>query len=194
MTGIQHGTPEGYRDGGCRTAVGCPAVIPCRTVYIRYQGDQSFRRAIDSGVPLEDILAADAAAVVADVEAEKAARRAERVVTHAPRKKAPAKPRRPRTTWTAQNDVELLQCIQDDLSLTEAAARMHKATRTLLDRARMAGLSFRNGRARVTKHGTTTGYKHGCHRKADCPADPSCAEVTAAYQRAYAERRKQAGS
>jgi hypothetical protein len=159
-------------------------------VYIRYQGDLTFRRAYDAGTPLEAILAGDAAAARADAEAVKKARRAERLATLAPRAKKVRKPKQSRSRWTAADQEAMLACIAENLTVTEAADRMHKATRTLLDRARMAGVSFRNGRARVTKHGTTTGYKHGCHRKADCPADPSCAEVTAAYQRAYQERRR----
>lgn len=50
-----HGTVDGYR-GGCRDA-NCPAPLACRDVYRRYSGDYSFRRLVDQGIPLEDILA-----------------------------------------------------------------------------------------------------------------------------------------
>lgn len=55
---IPHGTPAGYRQG-CRTAA-CPAPLACRDVYRRYSGDLSFKRALDAGEPLADILAREA--------------------------------------------------------------------------------------------------------------------------------------
>jgi len=80
--GFPHGTPEGFR-AGCRT-VACPAAIPCRTVYTRYNGDLSFARRLDGGMSLEAILEQDAerkartrrddrAAATADQRAEAAA-------------------------------------------------------------------------------------------------------------------------
>lgn len=55
-----HGTVAGYR-AGCRGAV-CPAPLACRDVQRRYAGDFGFKRLVDAGVPLEEILARDAAA------------------------------------------------------------------------------------------------------------------------------------
>lgn len=54
-----HGTPDGFT-AGCRGSH-CPAVIACRKVYRRYAGDWEFRRKIDAGVSLSEILAQDAA-------------------------------------------------------------------------------------------------------------------------------------
>lgn len=52
-----HGSVDGYRDG-CRGAL-CPAVISCRDVHRRYCGDFSFKKAIDAGATLEEILQRD---------------------------------------------------------------------------------------------------------------------------------------
>ncbi len=53
-----HGTVEGHRRG-CRGAA-CPAPLACRDVKRRYDGDYGFKRQIDAGVPLEEILRRDA--------------------------------------------------------------------------------------------------------------------------------------
>lgn len=53
-----HGTPEGFR-AGCRGGA-CPAPLSCRAVNTRYSGDFTFRRLIDSGMPLDEILDRDA--------------------------------------------------------------------------------------------------------------------------------------
>lgn len=54
---IPHGTPAGFT-AGCRT-VHCPAPLPCRDVRRRYSGDWRFRKLVDSGLPLEEILASE---------------------------------------------------------------------------------------------------------------------------------------
>lgn len=71
-----HGTVDGYRSG-CHGSA-CGAVIACRDVYRRYQGDFTFRRQIDAGVTAEDIYAAGAAEAEAVRERDRAAARAER--------------------------------------------------------------------------------------------------------------------
>lgn len=73
---IPHGTPDGHR-AGCRTSA-CPAALPCRDVYRRYAGDYSFRRLLDAGVPLADIVAADDAAREDVAQRDRAANRAAR--------------------------------------------------------------------------------------------------------------------
>jgi DNA-binding NarL/FixJ family response regulator len=71
-----HGTIDGYR-AGCRGGA-CPGVIACRDVYQRYMGDYRFKRAIDAGTPVAEIVAADeavrAGAAARDREAERAIR------------------------------------------------------------------------------------------------------------------------
>jgi DNA-binding CsgD family transcriptional regulator len=87
--GFPHGTVDGYRRG-CHGSV-CGALIACRDVYRRYQGDFTFRRQIDADVPVEEIYARDAAAADAARESDKAAARVER------RRAAAAKrPKQPR--------------------------------------------------------------------------------------------------
>lgn len=74
--GFPHGTVDGYRRG-CHGSV-CGAVIACRDVYRRYQGDFTFRRQVDAGVPVEEIYERDAAAAETIRQSDKAAARAER--------------------------------------------------------------------------------------------------------------------
>lgn len=74
--GFPHGTVDGYRRG-CHGSL-CGAVIACRDVYRRYQGDFTFRRQIDAGVPVEEIYARDAEAAETTRQSDKAAARAER--------------------------------------------------------------------------------------------------------------------
>jgi len=66
-----HGTPRGYADG-CRSAA-CPAVISCRDVHRRYSGDWGFRKLVDAGLSLEEILAKEAADKAAARERARAA-------------------------------------------------------------------------------------------------------------------------
>lgn len=74
-----HGTVDGYRSG-CRGSQ-CGALIACRDVYRRYQGDFSFRRLVDAGMTAAEIIARDdaerTAAIERDREANRAARRAQ---------------------------------------------------------------------------------------------------------------------
>jgi hypothetical protein len=83
-----HGTPDGYANG-CRGAH-CPSVMSCRDVYSRYKGDWGFKRAIDAGTPLEEILRREAAAREGVEARDRAAARAERA--------KPAKTPKPKTT------------------------------------------------------------------------------------------------
>lgn len=71
-----HGTVDGHR-GGCRTSA-CPAPMACRDVYRRYAGDFSFRRLLDAGVPLADIVAQETAAREVSALGDRAANRAAR--------------------------------------------------------------------------------------------------------------------
>ncbi len=70
---IPHGTPHGYAEG-CRGPA-CPAVISCRDVHRRYSGDWGFKRLIDAGVSLEEILEREAAERAAARQRRKAAAR-----------------------------------------------------------------------------------------------------------------------
>lgn len=86
-----HGTPQGFANG-CRGS-GCPALISCRDIHTRYAGDWSFKRLIDAGTPLEEIIAREKAEQDSIRERDRAATRADR---HA---KAPAtRTTRPRNT------------------------------------------------------------------------------------------------
>lgn len=93
-----HGTVDGYRQG-CHGSV-CGAVIACRDVYRRYQGDFSFRRLIGSGMTVAEIAQRDeeerAATIQRDRDAARAARRAE----YAARRPARSGNRAPRTPRT----------------------------------------------------------------------------------------------
>jgi hypothetical protein len=68
-----HGTKAGY-DRGCKGG-SCPAAIPCRDVRRRYLSDADFRRLIDAGVSLEEIVSIDRAAAETDAAIEKRRRR-----------------------------------------------------------------------------------------------------------------------
>lgn len=99
-----HGTPRGYADG-CRGAA-CPAVISCKDVHRRYSGDWGFRKLVDAGLSLEEILAKEAADKAAARERARAAAARERQAAEEPTPKpakrhtptkAPRKPSRPAT-------------------------------------------------------------------------------------------------
>jgi hypothetical protein len=68
-----HGTVRGY-EGGCKGGH-CPAAIACRDVKRRYGSDLDFRRLIDAGVSLEEIVEFDRAAAERDAEVERRRRR-----------------------------------------------------------------------------------------------------------------------
>jgi hypothetical protein len=95
-----HGTPKGFATG-CRGA-GCPALISCRDVHTRYSGDWAFKRLIDAGASLEEILARDTAAREGirdrDRAAARAQRRAEAAGTSTRTTRAPRRPSPPRAT------------------------------------------------------------------------------------------------
>ncbi|WP_420114536.1 hypothetical protein [Pseudactinotalea sp.] len=84
-----HGTPVGFTNG-CRGSH-CPAVLPCRDVHRRYQGEWEFRRAIDAGTPLAQILEEERKAVQEAADAALAARKAR---THAARRERANQARR----------------------------------------------------------------------------------------------------
>lgn len=92
-----HGTPEGFR-AGCRGGA-CPAPLSCRAVNTRYSGDFTFRRLVDSGMPLEEILDRDATERAGIRDRDRAAEREARRAAAAP-PAARTKPRtaRPRAT------------------------------------------------------------------------------------------------
>lgn len=71
-----HGTLEGH-DRGCRGSQ-CPARISCAKFRLRYVSDYGFRKRVDSGWTLEQIIAAEYAAETAERERERAAARAAR--------------------------------------------------------------------------------------------------------------------
>ena len=71
-----HGTPRGFTEG-CRGAA-CPALISCRDIHTRYAGDWSFKRLIDAGTPIEEIIARENAERDGVRERDRAATRADR--------------------------------------------------------------------------------------------------------------------
>ena len=75
-TEFPHGTVQGFADG-CRGGQ-CPAPVECRTVHVRYSGDYSFRKRIDAGMSVSEIVEIEAAEVAEGVALVAAARRAER--------------------------------------------------------------------------------------------------------------------
>ncbi|GLJ78651.1 hypothetical protein [Microbacterium imperiale] len=91
-----HGTVDGYR-AGCRGAV-CPAPLACRDVQRRYAGDYSFKRLVDAGVPLEEILRRDAAAAEGIEKRDRQAARAAAKPATPAKPKAERAPRAPRAT------------------------------------------------------------------------------------------------
>lgn len=60
-----HGTPAGYK-AGCKSRGGCPAELACVDANIRYNADNSFRKAIDAGIPVDLILEQDGPAPAAE--------------------------------------------------------------------------------------------------------------------------------
>jgi hypothetical protein len=125
--GFPHGTVNGYR-GGCRDA-NCPAPLPCRDVYRRYSGDYSFKRLVDAGVPLEEILRRDEEDRAGAEQRDKAAARAARKGTPAPRPKAPAKPKAERPAAAARKPAPAPVPAVDPLEAWQQAREAWRAQR-----------------------------------------------------------------
>ena len=68
-----HGSVDGF-DRGCKGGH-CPAAIACRDVKRRYGSDLDFRRLVDAGATLEEIVAIDLAAAETDAALERRRRR-----------------------------------------------------------------------------------------------------------------------
>lgn len=85
-TEFPHGTVQGFNDG-CRGSQ-CPAPVECRTVHMRYSGDYSFRKRIDAGMLVSEIVELEAAEVAEGVALVAAARRAEREAERVARPRA----------------------------------------------------------------------------------------------------------
>jgi len=73
-TTYPHGTSEGFMNG-CRGSH-CPAPMACRDVHVRYNGDFAFRRQINAGTTLTEIIAAEEEQAREAAEAELKAKRA----------------------------------------------------------------------------------------------------------------------
>ena len=165
---IEHGTVRGWHQG-CKTRVGCPAVIPCRTVYIRYQGDLDFRRMLDCGVPLEGIVAADEAAVAAELEAEREKVLAGRRTVYATRSPVKVRSTSTRDRWTDADTVRLLELHAAGGSVASTADAMGKSRSTIRRYAERVGVRFPDGRGAARRW--VPGGKSGKVRKPWTPAD-----------------------
>jgi hypothetical protein len=201
-----HGTVEGY-ERGCHGGI-CPAPIACVKVWMRYRSDMTFRRQIDAGFTLEQIIAAEVAAAEADILAEKEARR----------------------PWSADDDDAIRAGHASDLTVSAIAEQIGRGRQLVKDHAEALGLRFRDGRAGrsipqsdteqgesvsesqdsapvavspepkrrrhigpVPDHGTTARFQRGCKEETACPnfgSDrPTCREASRLYMREYMRRR-----
>lgn len=97
-----HGTVDGY-NRGCKGSH-CPAPMSCRDVRTRYHADWGFRKAVDAGTPVGELLEREQLASAAAVESDRLARvaerqarvdaeRAARASRRAPRQSKPRSPR-----------------------------------------------------------------------------------------------------
>ena len=166
MAGIAHGTVDGYRNG-CRD-VNCPAPIPCRDLYRRYQGDWSFKRLVDQGVPLDEILRREQAdregAAQRDKEAARAARAAERAAVRGSRPR-PARTMKPasesRQARTAMFRADVVRLHGDGLTDAQIAAEVGAAVSSVAHARRGVGLP-----AIVGARGPARAAREGGHRAA----------------------------
>lgn len=189
-----HGTMNGYRQG-CKTGH-CPAPITCTDLRTRYQGDWAFRKRVDAGWTVEQLAAADAAAVEAAREAERAANRAIRAT-----EKAARASRKPSTgmhgrgrSWTTEELDTLRTMRADGKNDKEIAAVLGRPHQSVQCKRQDLGLPSVPVARRV--HGTLGMYSRGGCKGDDCPSTPTCGEIGRAYyrekQRAYAARAKAA--
>jgi len=88
-----HGTVQGFNEG-CRGSQ-CPAPVECRTVHMRYSGDYGFRKRIDAGMSVSEIVEIEAAAVAEGAALVAAARRAEREAERVAKPRAKRAARKP---------------------------------------------------------------------------------------------------
>lgn len=70
-----HGSPEGFQKG-CHGSH-CPAPVICRDVFIRFQGDYVFRRALDAGMTAAEFVATEQERAQEAAQAAKEARQAQ---------------------------------------------------------------------------------------------------------------------
>ena len=122
-----HGTLDAYRDG-CRSSQ-CPALISCRDVHRRYSGDFAFKKAIDAGATLNEILQGDqerrAAWRAGDREAARALRHEE---SGAAPQRAPAPVRKPSPQRPAAKVTRKPSPQRPAAKVTRKPVRPHKAT------------------------------------------------------------------
>lgn len=184
-----HGTVAGYF-AGCKGRM-CPAAITCSSVHMRYSGDLTFRRRLDGGMTLTQILEADAQ----DAEAEKLAERAARAkpkptpppkVTRPrahpkpkakPAPKAPAALRPHGTIASYRRGCK----VESECPGTPTCSEAAREEQRRLYRARNPNARPRRSQYQDPNrptHGTEEGYwKLNCYRDSDCPSTPSCAQV-----------------
>lgn len=123
-----HGTEHGY-PRGCKSAQ-CPGTIPCRDVHIRFHGDYQFRKRINAGETVADILATEAQiaeqARLAEIEAARKRTLARRAAAQrarqakAPKKRTPGEPRKSRSNSYANAVAEQHKLGKTDKEIAEA--------------------------------------------------------------------------
>lgn len=192
-TTFPHGTTAGYTDG-CRGAH-CPAPMACRDVHRRYAGDWAFKKQIDAGASVEQILAAEAEQARAALEAERAAREADRAARRAAAKAQRPKPaakKRPRRTSTGpMTDLQIRVAKLHAMGMTDAevgaelgktreqarATRRHlglpvNPTHRTIDDVRELHSQGLDDVAIAKKLGKETGHVAMLRRKAGLPVIP----------------------
>jgi hypothetical protein len=211
--GFEHGTVRGFAEG-CRGAH-CPSEVSCRTVHMRYSGDYSFRKRIDAGMTVAEILELEASEAVVGAAlvaaAKHAAREAERArPVKAPRvAREPRQPRQPREPRAPRMSAEQREAkLAEQLAAREqrkakraaerAALRLERETSTAEERAQRAIERAAEREAKLTEKRAarealrspkpiTHGTNAGYARGCQCGP---CTDAHRSYHREYSARRR----
>jgi len=146
-----HGTVQGFNDG-CRGGQ-CPAAMECRTVHMRYSGDYSFRKRIDAGMSVSEIVELEVAAAAEGVSLVAAARRAEREAQRVAKPRVERATRKPRVERATPEEREQRRVERIERKRAEHAVLTaeRRAAREAVVAARIAARAIERETARTER-------------------------------------------
>ncbi len=189
-----HGSIEGYNKG-CRGG-SCSGVytlgISCKRAYERYQGDYSFRAAVDGGKTPAEIVAAEEDDTLTSVKPSRSRGkvvddrlRVAPTVTVAD-SETPVEDFAEVDDDAPEDGFEVADEVAEGADLSEQSADVDEVKAAAIAYAEQLGIDYE-------KHGTPKGYYAGCREKEKCPGlervGKSCNQAVNEYQRDVKARR-----